>query len=1496
MPSTHRESAYEKAKILWEQKGGGSLPEEIFTDLVALSDVGTIDHEEQENQFIKQFSTWLPTSTTHCPPQEETYYEQLTSAKSWLTQIQILNEITKQTTVHFKLESALIHLLLGKGIQIIQASANTLGQLQSPLTPSILALIKITLLEKQTISESCENALIQIGKPAVPFLLKALHQKPAVYNKIVNALVKIGSPAVPELVAAFTPEPASFAGSIISILGNIRPPDAQAIAKLVDILEQGPPSIREQATGQISHIGSPTVVSLHRLLNHPRVEVREAAVKAMKSITKSLYDQGDSFSQCLSQEDYHTTISLLAEMLFEENPKTISGVVEIFKAMKEDAVPILPRIEQALLQENEDNKRLYLFSILETMGAESVPLLGRLLRHTNPAYRKEAASALHHTKANISDSLPSLMELLKNKHEEEGILRNAIGATQKIGKLATPAIPLLIELLDHIADISHDAARALGDIADENQEAANALEWMYSPTENSPYLEALIKLGAAENMVRLLKKYEGHQAFHSILVGFVRMQKSPVAALPTLLKYMEASIHNETGYQASFVRIFGNMGPRADDAIPLLIRAYINYAPPKKVFISMTGEIIKPDDLRDLILETLLKIEAERPERIVQRLLHELAPEWPDIKQDVANRLVNVMNWPTQWYTVRMTPQLQDIAYRMGTHLLNHGSLQNFSSEKKTDFAPEQKKVYEELLYIGLTSEEAEQLIDPILQRRPHPGTMLKDWPGGLAQQLHGSVVFTHPGNSRHYLVTDYLGEGWMGAVYRAIVVEEPRSWVAIRIPHIRTMQQHDQEKAKDAFKREALALQGLRHPNLISLETFGETKNGTPYLVMEYVEGRSLVNQNCEGWDIERRWKCFSQIVNGLTYLHSLGRVHGTLNPRHILLDQAGTCKIIGFEAAITDLTINQSLRLRHSFALNAPPEFSSNTTPTVVAGIKGIPGYIAPENSQGTQPSRASDIFSLGCLQHFLMTGQTYPWSGSILMGNTPLQNATRQANEADPSIDWNNNPREKFLQGLFLQMVRYNPEQRPTIHEIQNQLESHSSGVLSKETIPAYFLSLTLENLRCFGPEQTLDLSDDQGRPARWTVILGDNGIGKTTLLQWLVAMEPVAKGTTDVGPKIASESWKHGDSIWSLHAHSQAISGRCNVLLSVQNQLYPDTTDSSQISLGVGIELLKRSGTTPKKVISSSFPVTRAFPRLVCHGYGAGRKMSGQRLQGDTAPDPSASLFADNIGLENPEEWLLQTDYAASKARINTHEQQRVQARYDQVKAILLDLLPEIEDLKVAGLDESPPVPRVEFKTPYGWVQLRELSLGYRTLIAWMVDLAQRLFATYPDSPEPLAEPAVVLVDEIDLHLHPRWQRSIMHKLSECFPNTQFIVTAHSPLIAQAHPGANLVVLRRVDNHVEIDNQPQTVRGWRVDQILTSDLFGLDSSRSLDTQELLTERTRILSQPELSEANKQRLRDIANQIGDLPTAETTQDIEAMHIIRRAAAILQAKEAGS
>jgi predicted ATP-binding protein involved in virulence len=198
--------------------------------------------------------------------------------------------------------------------------------------------------------------------------------------------------------------------------------------------------------------------------------------------------------------------------------------------------------------------------------------------------------------------------------------------------------------------------------------------------------------------------------------------------------------------------------------------------------------------------------------------------------------------------------------------------------------------------------------------------------------------------------------------------------------------------------------------------------------------------------------------------------------------------------------------------------------------------------------------------------------------------------------------------------------------------------------------------------------------------------------------------------------------------------------------------------------------------------------------------------------------------------------------------------------------------------------------VRFVTPYGVVPLTGLSLGYQTTIAWTTDLALRLYDRYPDSPDPLAEPAIVLIDEIDLHLHPCWQLRLIEDLTPHFPQVQFIATAHSPLMVQVNTDANLAVLHQKDGQVVIENEPYFVRNWRVDQILTSDLFGIPSARNPHVQRLIEERNALLDKLDRNPDDEARLRKLEHELDNLPTAEHPEDQEAMDLIRQAAALLK------
>ena len=443
------------------------------------------------------------------------------------------------------------------------------------------------------------------------------------------------------------------------------------------------------------------------------------------------------------------------------------------------------------------------------------------------------------------------------------------------------------------------------------------------------------------------------------------------------------------------------------------------------------------------------------------------------------------------------------------------------------------------------------------------------------------------------------------------------------------------------------------------------------------------------------------------------------------------------------------------------------------------------------------------------------------------------------------------------------------------------------------PIYFSSLELENVGCFGERQILDLTDDEGRLAQWTLILGDNGVGKTTLLQCLAWMRPVlASNSPDsseldtIAPALDSEENEVWNSLLRIGAEVQ---------LDLKATLSTGQTLGTRHKHGVqkietSVRMLGSNGVLQERVPTDNLLPDAIFLDLPIFAYGAARRMGFSNLENADLSDPLASLFSDSTELYDAEKILLNLDYLAKKSKKPRNEK-----RLQRIERILAAVLPDIqneEDIhilgpKVLGLPDEPS--GVRFKTPYGRVPLSGLSLGYQTTLAWTVDLASRLYERYPRSPNPLAKPAIVLVDEIDLHLHPRWQRQIMEDLSNHFPSTQFIATAHSPLMVQAAADMNLVVLRQEVGQVVIENRPRFVKAWRVDQILTSELFGVPA-RSKQIESLITERNALLDKTIRSKSDEKRLKVLEEELDSLPTAENHEDQAAMDLIRLAAARLR------
>jgi hypothetical protein len=120
-----------------------------------------------------------------------------------------------------------------------------------------------------------------------------------------------------------------------------------------------------------------------------------------------------------------------------------------------------------------------------------------------------------------------------------------------------------------------------------------------------------------------------------------------------------------------------------------------------------------------------------------------------------------------------------------------------------------------------------------------------------------------------------------------------------------------------------------------------------------------------------------------------------------------------------------------------------------------------------------------------------------------------------------------------------------------------------------------------------------------------------------------------------------------------------------------------------------------------------------------------------------------------------------------------------------------------------------------------------------MLALVIDLLRWVIEAFPDAPDVMQCRGVVLIDELDAHAHPAWQRQIGHWLRAKFPNLQFLIATHSPFLAQVGDAGGNVVLERHDEEVRVSPRSESVRTWRADQILT-ELFELESTRSPDVE--------------------------------------------------------------
>lgn len=337
---------------------------------------------------------------------------------------------------------------------------------------------------------------------------------------------------------------------------------------------------------------------------------------------------------------------------------------------------------------------------------------------------------------------------------------------------------------------------------------------------------------------------------------------------------------------------------------------------------------------------------------------------------------------------------------------------------------------------------------------------------------------------------------------------------------------------------------------------------------------------------------------------------------------------------------------------------------------------------------------------------------------------------------------------------------------------------------------FRSISLKSFRSFDDFE-INCEKDGSSLYQWTVLLGNNNTGKTSILKAIANLRPVRVKTQQ----------EEGKDKYNIVPASFA-----NKYL--MRQLTKNVEEAMVSSQLIGYEniswMYSNHGVW-------SMDASNKLSSFYIFGYGVSRYPSKTSLSEQSCGDCD-TLFSNDQRLVNIEEWLMQLDYAAKNN--NTSAARRL----EKVRELICgNVFPEISDFKFESSDEMHNY--VLFLTKDGWFRYTQLGYGYQSMLSWVIDLCKRMFEKYPDSDNPLQESAVVLIDEIDLHLHPKWQRDIIAIISNVFRNVQFIVTTHSPLVIQSMNEVNLYVLRRQGEKLTAERSPITnFSGWTVEEIL------------------------------------------------------------------------------
>lgn len=360
-----------------------------------------------------------------------------------------------------------------------------------------------------------------------------------------------------------------------------------------------------------------------------------------------------------------------------------------------------------------------------------------------------------------------------------------------------------------------------------------------------------------------------------------------------------------------------------------------------------------------------------------------------------------------------------------------------------------------------------------------------------------------------------------------------------------------------------------------------------------------------------------------------------------------------------------------------------------------------------------------------------------------------------------------------------------------------------------------SLRLENYRCF---DKLSIDFDKNM----TIIVGINGSGKTSILDAVsVFLEMYANGMASSGAynHIQKGNLKHGKDKLSLALETKDASSHSGTLYSLivsfeEGKKYPN--------------LLQPSFDQNKWRTFFTHFKDRPFPFTNVVYYSSKRVISNTERNNTSKTALSSAFtnaFSPQIDFASSLIWFIEK---SSQEALEAKRLHNLDYFIPELSAVRMAVAQSLGEYGEPFVGETPPVLFVPLKDdPNTFFRIEELSDGYRTMLALVMDLARRMAVAnkhieWPEGQTVLHSPGIVLIDEVELHLHPSWQQTVLPTLLNIFPNVQFIVTTHSPQVLTSISANHICVLK----DGEVFSFSEETEGAEASRVL-EDVLGVSS---------------------------------------------------------------------